>query len=61
MDKPQRGRPPKPPEERRDEGIRIPLTEAEKALIERCAESDGVKPITWARDAVLRLAAKKSR
>jgi hypothetical protein len=61
MTKPRMGRPPKPPEERREQGMRIPLTDAEKALIEQCAEADGVKPITWAREALLRVAAKKSR
>lgn len=55
------GRPPKLPEERRDDGIRIPLTNAEKAIIEQCAAAEGVKPITWARDALLKVAAKKLR
>jgi hypothetical protein len=61
MQTPRMGRPPKPPEERRQQGMRIPLTDAEKAIIEQRAEADGEKPVTWARKALLRMAAKKSR
>ena len=37
------GRPPKTPEERRDQGLRIPLTDAEKALVEQLAQADSKK------------------
>lgn len=61
MKKPRMGRPPKSPEDRREQGIRIPLTDAEKLLIEQRAEEDGEKPVTWARSALLRAAQKKPR
>jgi len=61
MKKPQMGRPPKSPDERRNQGMRIPLTNAEKLLIEQRAEADGDKPVTWARTALLRAAQKKPR
>lgn len=60
MKTPKMGRPPKAPEERRTNGVRIPLTDAERKLVESAAEADGVKPITWAHDALIR-AAKRSR
>lgn len=53
-------RPPKNPEDRKDTSIRIPMTEAEKAAIHEAAESKGEKPITWAREVLLR-AAKRVR
>jgi hypothetical protein len=53
------GRPPKAPKDRRNNGLRIPLTDDERAIVEGAAESDGTKPITWARDAVLRAARRK--
>ena len=61
MKKPARGRPPKAPEDRRTTGVRIPRTDAEMALVERCAQADGQKLATWAREALLRVAARKSR
>ena len=61
MKTPRMGRPPKTPEERRDQGLRIPLTDAEKALVEQLAKADGKKPVTWAREALLRVAMRKSR
>ncbi len=39
--------------------MRIPMTEAEKALIEERAAADGEKPVTWAREALLRAAKRK--
>lgn len=55
----QRGRPPKSPEDRKGTSMRIPLTEAEKDEIERAAKSDSAKPITWARDVLLRAAKRR--
>jgi hypothetical protein len=54
------GRPPKAPKDRRNNGLRIPLTDAERKAVEGAAQGDGEKPITWARDAILR-AAKRSQ
>ena len=55
----ERGRPPKSPEDRKSTSIRIPLTEAEKEELELAAKSRKAKPITWARETLLR-AAKRS-
>jgi hypothetical protein len=54
-----RGRPPKPPDERKETSMRIPMTEAEKAEIERAAQVDGGKPITWAREILLKAAKRR--
>jgi hypothetical protein len=54
-----RGRPPKDPEDKRDETIRVPLTKAEKDAIDAAAGSDGKKPTTWAHDVLVRTARKK--
>jgi hypothetical protein len=56
---PRTGRPPKAPKDRREDGIKLPLTEAEKALIVEAAEIDGTKPITWARETVLGVAMRR--
>jgi hypothetical protein len=50
------GRPPKAPEDRRDEDIKIPLTAAEKRAIWDAAEGGDAKPITWCRETLLRVA-----
>ena len=50
------GRPPKKPEDRRDTSMRIPMTEAEKQAIEDGAGAIGEKPITWARETLLKAA-----
>ena len=55
----ERGRPPKLPEDRKSTSIRIPLTEAEKEALELAAKAKDAKPITWARETLLR-AAKRS-
>lgn len=55
------GRPPKAPEERRTDSMKIPLTEAEKAVIQEAAGVDESKPVTWARDVLLRAAARRNR
>lgn len=53
------GRPPKAAKDRRTNGLRIPLTDAERELLESAADDDGLKPVTWARDALLRAAKRK--
>ncbi len=53
------GRPPKAPEDRRDDDIKIPLTAAEKQAIWDAAEGDDAKPITWCRETLLRAARRK--
>lgn len=55
----ERGRPPKAPEDRKSTSIRIPLTEDELEAIKRAATSREAKPITWAREALLRAAKRK--
>jgi len=54
-----RGRPPKAPEERRTDEMKIPLSEAEKQQIQSAAASGGDKPVTWARNALLRAAKRR--
>lgn len=56
-----RGRPPKAPEDRRTLDMKIPLTEAEKQQLQDAAESSGEKPVTWAREALLRAAKRRSQ
>lgn len=58
---PKRGRPPKSPEERRTDDMKIPLSEAEKRQIVSAAESDDAKPVTWAREVLLRAAKRRSK
>lgn len=55
-----RGRPPKDPEQRKNESLRIPLTSDEKALIEQAAAIANAKPVTWARDVVVKAAKRKT-
>lgn len=57
----QMGRPPKAPGDRRTNGIRIPLTDAERELVEGAAQADEAKPITWAREALLRAAKRRQK
>ena len=56
-----RGRPPKAPEERRTADMKIPLTDAEKRQLFVAAESSGEKPVTWARETLLRAARRRSQ
>ncbi len=56
---PMRGRPPKTPEERKTANMKIPLADSEKDTIEAAALADGVKPVTWARDVLLRAAKRR--
>jgi hypothetical protein len=48
-----RGRPPKSPKDRRTDSMKIPMTAAEKRLVELAAASDQAKPVTWARDVLM--------
>lgn len=50
------GRPPKPAEDRRTDNMKLPLAEAEKAEIQAAAELVGAKPVTWARETLLKAA-----
>lgn len=61
MKTPKMGRPPKAPADRRTNGLRIPLTDAEREVVEAAAQADGDKPITWAREAVLRAAKRRQK
>ncbi len=54
-----RGRPPKEPEERKTASMKIPLADDEKGLIEKAAQADGAKPVTWARDTLLKAAKRR--
>jgi len=54
------GRPPKAPEDRRDDDIKIPLTAAEKQAIWEAAHADDTKPITWCRDMLLKAAKRRT-
>lgn len=56
-----RGRPPKPAEDRKTANMKIPLADAEKEAIEAAALADGAKPVTWARDILLRAAARRKK
>jgi hypothetical protein len=53
------GRPPKPAAERRTDEMKIPLSGAEKRQIQSAAEADDEKPVTWARNALLRAARRR--
>lgn len=56
---PMRGRPPKAPKDRRTESMKIPLTAAEKRLLESAAIAMQAKPVTWAREILLRAAHRR--
>lgn len=56
-----RGRPPKKPSERKTAAMLIPMTEEERQQIQAAAESDDVKPVTWAREVLLRAAKRRSK
>jgi hypothetical protein len=51
------GRPEKPPEKRKSAELRIRLTEADRAELDRAAGSD---TSTWAREVLLRAARRKT-
>jgi len=52
----ERGRPPKPPGERKTAELRIRLTEAQRAQLDAAAGED---TSTWARELLLRAAKRK--
>jgi len=54
-----RGRPPKPADKRKTDNMKIPLTPEEKESIERAAQAGKDKPVTWARDVLLRAAKRR--
>jgi hypothetical protein len=56
-----RGRPPKQPEERQATVLQIGLTADEATLIEKAASGAGAKPVSWARDALLRIARRRTK
>jgi hypothetical protein len=58
METTSRGRPPKAPEDRRTNGLRIPLTDVEREIVENAAQGDGEKPITY--EALLRAAKRRA-
>lgn len=53
-----RGRPPKPPEERKAAELRIRLTQAQRAELDAAAGQD---TSTWARDVLLRAAKRRGK
>ena len=53
----ERGRPPKPPQERKAAELRIRLTEAQRKELDAAAGQD---TSTWARDVLLRAAKRRS-
>jgi uncharacterized protein (DUF1778 family) len=52
------GRPPLSDEERRDKPLRIRLTDEERELIDEAAENAGEPSSAWARDLLVREAAR---
>lgn len=56
-----RGRPPKAAIDRRTDAMKIPMTDAEKRLVVAAAESVEAKPVTWARDVLLKAARRRRR
>jgi hypothetical protein len=58
---PKMGRPPKAPEDRRTESMKLPLSSDEKEAIESAAAADETKPVTWAREVLLRAAKRRSK
>jgi hypothetical protein len=55
----ERGRPPKQAEDRKTANIKIPLTDEEKGEIVVAAQCDNTKPVTWAREVLLRAAKRR--
>jgi hypothetical protein len=51
-------RPPKKPEDRKDYHLRVPLTQAQRALVDAAAQAEGQEKAAWART-ILLAAAKK--
>ena len=59
--KPRMGRPPLPPEEKRDEVIRLKATSAEREAMQAGASRAGVELSTWLRELGLKAAARSAR
>ena len=57
MDKNERGRPPKADDERKDNVLRIRMTQEERELLDHAADG---KTSTWARDVLVRAAKRKA-
>jgi len=57
MDKNERGRPPKADDERKDNVLRIRMTQDEREFIDQAADG---KTSSWARDVLLRAAKRKA-
>ena len=57
MDKNERGRPPKADDERKDNVLRIRMTQDEREAIDQAADG---KTSSWARDVLLRAAKRKA-
>jgi len=55
------GRPPKPKSEVKSADLRIRMTKADRALLDRAAKSQGEDVSTWARAALLALAERLLR
>lgn len=55
------GRPPIPEDERRTDSMKLPMSESEKKLVRQAAEAVGSKPVTWARDTLLKAAKRIER
>lgn len=56
METKERGRPPKPPEERKSAELRIRLTEDERSALDHAA---GENTSTWAREVLLKAAKRR--
>ncbi len=54
-------RPPKKPEDRRTDSMKLPMTEREKSLVQDAADAVGEKPVTWARETLIRAAKRIAR
>lgn len=52
------GRPPGPPEERRDYILRVALNQAERAAIESAAKANDAVVSTWVRELALKAASR---
>ena len=57
MDKNERGRPPKADDERKDNVLRIRMTQDEREILDQAADG---KTSSWARDVLLRAAKRKA-
>ena len=57
MENNERGRPPKADDERKDNVLRIRMTQEERELLDQAADG---KTSTWARDVLVRAAKRKA-